>query len=383
MKLSHHTARKARKVFFFIHLWTGVILGLWFVMIGLTGSSLAWPELIGAEMKAMFPYERTSANQPQIPLSQAISAIKKAQPDITPKELSLVIVPNYRFPYYIFTRNNKVFHFTLFLVDPYSGKVNPPRQVIDFTTGKLEQLHMNLVLQAKGLIANGIFSVFVLFLLLTGLWLWWPSTLRQLKLRLTIKRGAPLRRLLMDLHNIMGIYLYIILFVTTATAILMVVNDATHDGIEGPEPKALVVKPHGKRLADDNLLQRAHRVLPNADFLFLERPVQPQDAYQIHFERRGFGLLRSGVLWLDPYSGSTLKIDRSSTASPAQKGMAIVESLHEGLYGGIWIKILYTVAGFMPLGLFISGLLMWWKRKQQRAKGRISANNDSAGASAT
>jgi uncharacterized iron-regulated membrane protein len=321
-------------------------------------------------MKAMFPYQKTSANEPQIPLSQAIAAIKKAQPDITTKELSLVIVPNYRFPYYIFTRNNKKFHFTLFLVDPYSGKVNPPRQVIDFATGKLEQLHMNLVLQAKGLITNGIFSVFILFLLLTGLWLWWPANLRQLKLRLSIKRGAPLRRLLMDLHNMMGIYLYLVLFVTTVTAILMVVNDATHDGIEGPEPKALIVKPNGNRLSDDILLQRAHGILPNADFLFLERPINADDAYQVHFERRGFGILRAGILWLNPYSGDVLKIDRDSQSSGRRKGMAIVESLHIGLYGGILIQILYTLAGFMPLGLFITGLSMWWKRKQQSAKVR-------------
>lgn len=370
MKLSHHTARRLRRIFFFIHLWTGVILGLWFVMIGLTGSSLAWPELIGAEMKAMFPYEKASANAPQIPLSQALAAIKKAQPDITPKELSGVILPNYRFPFYIFTRNNKKFKFTLFLVDPYSGKVNPPRQVIDFTTGKLEQLHMNLVLQAKGLLANGIFSVFVLFLLLTGLWLWWPSTLRQLKLRLTLKRGAPLRRVLMDLHNIMGIYLYLILFVTTLTAILMVINDATHDGLEGPDPKPVMVQPHGKRLGDDALIARAHAALPRTNLLYLVRPIKPSDPYKIDFEQQGYGFLRSGTLWLNPYTGSIIKIDRTSNAPAAKKNMALVESLHEGLYGGIWIKILYTLAGFMPLGLFISGLLMWWKRTRQKAKTR-------------
>jgi len=375
MKLSHHTARKTRKIFFFIHLWTGVILGLWFVMIGLTGSSLAWPELIGAEMKAMFPYERTSVNQPQIPLSQAIAAIKKNQPDITPQELSLVIVPNYRFPYYIFTRNNKVFHFTLFLVDPYSGKVNPPRQVIDFTTGKLEQMHMNLVLQAKGLIANGIFSVFILFLLLTGLWLWWPSTLRQLKLRLSVKRKAPLRRVLMDLHNIMGIYLYLILFVTTATAILMAYNDATNDSLEGAEPKALTVNPNGNRLPDDAMMERARADLPHSNFLYIVRPVKPNDPYKINFERQGFGFLRSGTLWLDPYSGNTLQLDRTANAPTAKRNMAMVESLHDGLYGGIFIKVLYTIAGFMPLGLFISGLWMWWKRKRTKIKAATEIQN--------
>jgi uncharacterized iron-regulated membrane protein len=337
-------------------------------MIGLTGSVLAWPELIGAEMKAMFPYEKSSPNAPQIPLSQAVAAIKRDQPDISAPEISFVFTPHYRFPYYMFMRHEKPFEDALFLVDPYSGKVNPPRRVLDFTTGKIEHLHINLIMEAKGLIANGIFSFFAVFMLLSGLWLWWPSTVGQLKLRLKVKRKASLPRLLRDLHNVMGIYLYAILFVTTATAVFMAYNGSTKDGLEkaldgqNAPPKPITVKPAGQRLPDDELMKYVHAALPDAQFVYLLRPMKPDAPFVVHFESKGFW--REGVLNLDPYTGRTISIENDSTASRGHKTMAIMEELHVGLYGGLWSKILYTIAGLMPLGLFISGLLMWWKRKQ-------------------
>jgi uncharacterized iron-regulated membrane protein len=371
MKLSHHSARKLRQVLFFIHLWTGVILGLWLVMIGLTGSVLAWPELIGAEMKMRFPYEKTSVNQPQIPLSQAIASIKKAQPDISAQELSLVILPFYRFPYYIFTRQHKPFDSALFLVDPYSGKVNKPLRVQDFITGKIEFFHTGLIIGPIGFLSNGILSFFTIFLLISGIWLWWPATVRQLKLRLSVKRKAPLRRLLMDLHNVMGIYLYVILFVTTITAVLLVANTASQDGIEKAidgKPATLTIKAHGARLSDDVLVQRAHAALPNATLMYLMRPMTPDAPFVVNYEKGSYGFLRNGKLLIDPYSGKTLQIESDRAAAAGHKTMALMEDLHYGLFGGIWTKLLYTITGLLPLGLFVSGLLMWWKRKQARAK---------------
>lgn len=371
MKLSHHTARKLRQVLFFIHLWTGVILGLWLVMIGLTGSVLAWPELIGAEMKIRFPYEKTSIDQPQIPMSQAIAAIEKADTGLSEAELSLVFIPSYRFPYYMFSHYESPSENVLFLVDPYSAKVHKPLQIQDFITGKNEFLHIGLIAGPKGFLTNGVLSFFTLFLLLSGLWMWWPATVRQLKLRLSIKRGAPLRRRLMDLHNMMGIYLYAILLVTTITAVILVANSVTQDGIEkaidGKAPPPPTVTAQGSRLPTDTLIQIAHSALPNATFILAMRPVKPDAPFRVDYEQGNYGFLRGGQLYLNPYSGEVIKIGSDRSAETGHKTMKLMEDLHYGTFGGVWTKILYTITGFLPLGLFITGLMMWWKRKRGRA----------------
>ena len=297
------------------------------------------------------------------------------QPDIKPRELASVIVPSYRFPYYIAMRGDNPLRVQLYLIDPYSAKVHPPLRVVDFITGKLEYLHIFLLQEAKGLIANGVISFLALFLLISGLWLWWPSNVRQLKLRLSVKRGASLSRLFKDLHNVMGIYLYSILFVTTLTAVLLVYNTATQDSLEKAlgeeEAKPVVIRPRGQRLDDDALMARARAALPRAHFLYVMRPQKKDAPFEILFERAGNGFLRGGTLILDPYSGEVVRIERDSESSTGHKAMGLVEDLHVGTFGGVWSKLLYTISGFLPLGLFVTGLLMWWKRKQGEKKAAL------------
>ncbi len=40
--------------------------------------------------------------------------------------------------------------------------------------------------------------------------------------------------------------------------------------------------------------------------------------------------------------------------------------LHLGEFGGVFSKLLYTFAGLMPPGLFITGVLMWWRKKRAK-----------------
>jgi uncharacterized iron-regulated membrane protein len=343
---------------------------LWFGLIGLSGSVLAWlPDLISYEMRVRHPYEITSPNQPQIPLSQAIAQLRKTVPDITPKELSSAILPNERYPFYLFSLRRE--DAVTYKIDPYSGTVHPPYRKSDLIIGNIANFHEMLLLGPKGLIANGVASFFAVFMLLSGLWLWWPSTMRQLKIRLSVKRGASWRRQLMDLHNVLGIYLFVVVFLTTATAVFMAYNSATDDGLEKsinsragvlPE-KPLVVRPQKTRLTDDLLLARAKEVVPDVPSFSVRRPVKPTDPFQVTFASQR-GLLRGVTLVLDPYNGQVLKLERSDTASPGHNTVHLMEDLHFGFFGGVATKLLYTFAGLMPMGLFITGLWMWWKRKQ-------------------
>jgi uncharacterized iron-regulated membrane protein len=242
--------------------------------------------------------------------------------------------------------------------------------VLDFTTGKLEYMHVGLIVGAKGVMANGIGSALALLLLLSGLWLWWPSTVRQFKARTRIKRAASWRRKLIELHNVMGIYLYAVLLVTTVTAVALVYDSVTGSGLEKaldrgvPAAKIPVIVPHGTRLSDDALLLRAHSVLPSDKFFYIKRPVLARDPFIVYFQHAGMGFFPEGTLTMNPYDGEVLPIERDATASRGKKTMALINDLHDGLFLGIWSKILYTLAGLIPLGLYITGLAMWYKRKR-------------------
>ncbi|GAA6624143.1 hypothetical protein NUACC26_099680 [Scytonema sp. NUACC26] len=43
-------------------------------------------------------------------------------------------------------------------------------------------------------------------------------------------------------------------------------------------------------------------------------------------------------------------------------------TLHGGQYGGFLIKILYSLVGVAPNGLFITGLILWQQRRWAEAR---------------
>jgi uncharacterized iron-regulated membrane protein len=343
------------------------------------------PELVKREAVAKYPLAQSEAVvKPTITLSQALAAMKTVYPDLTPREMASVQMPTGRYPYYIIFRRIKN-DAGVIMTDPYSGRVHPMFMFTELWMGKATNFHTSLLIGIPGLLGNGLLSLFALFLLISGLWLWWPSNVRQLQLRITIRRGAPFNRWLRDVHNLMGIYLYAILFVTTLTAVLLVVNHATRGGLEkavdkragATEAKADVV-PSGQKMPVDRLVEIATASVPNVPIDGVRLPQKPTDAFQSR-HLGGSGFLNNSIVSIDPYTGKVLDIEHDRTATPGHKTVALVQDLHFGYFGGVWSKILYTIAGFLPLGLFITGTLMWWRKK--RAKVRNGQNQQTTAVS--
>jgi uncharacterized iron-regulated membrane protein len=281
-----------------------LILGAWFALIGVTGSLLAWRgELSAAELRWRFPREEqpVSAAQP-IPLSQAVAAMQRAHPRSTARELATVTVPNARMPFYAFTRGRDRASQETILIDPYSARVHPPVRLRTLFVGTVNQLHARLLAGPRGYLANGALTALAAPLLLSGLWLRWPAKVRLLKARLMMKRGVPLQRTLMDLHNVMGIYLYPALLITTLTGMVLVAHHIDERGIQaywsgqldapaggrrnggpGGERDAArmpAVAAQGQRLSDDELVARARTAMPGYALTRVRRPLRPDQPFQ-------------------------------------------------------------------------------------------------------
>jgi uncharacterized iron-regulated membrane protein len=370
--------QRARKVVFFLHLWVGVILGGWFVAMGLTGSVLAWKaEGITWELQRR---SGVSVSGAPIPVDRAVEAMKAAYPKSGPMELYGVVPPNRSFPTFVFIQQDlkNVMNTKIVLVDPYTAKVTPSFRIRDTVVGFCEYLHYALLIGAKGTLANGVLSVFAALLLVSGIWLWWPPALRHLKARLVVKRGSSAHRFLYDLHNVLGIYLFPLLLLLSLTAIVMVVEGSFNQPIEKwadklthapPEAPPPTVKPQGKPLSNERLYNLACAAAPGSEFTYLLFPMKPDAPFHGYFAQSdGKGLLPEGELFLDPYTGKVLRLDRDSASPLPHRLIGMNEALHYGVWGGAFSKLIYTVAGFLPLGLFITGVLKWVERGRGRAR---------------
>ncbi len=399
MKLPRTVAKNARKVFYFIHLWTGLVLGLWFVAIGLTGSVLAWrSEWTTWETRSRVGAPNPGPNDVIIPVSRAIAAFKAGNPDLKP-ERSVIYVPadKLEFRQYRINARGKINGKDaplIFLVNPVTGQAYPLVSRETMWVPWMETFHSDLLAEARGSVAKGFFSLFALFLLLSGAWLWWPSSLAQFKRRITFKRGVSLHRVLYDFHNALGVYLYGLLFLLTLTAVLLVWDGQTKKSIATSIDRKMdtsaatrkahsngrslsggtmpVVAPSGTPLGVDELVAKAKAAVPNKTLVTIKLPLKPNQPFQASFDPIGFN---SGVEFFNPYSGDKIEATEP-THSPGSNLMKTVGNLHYGWFGGVWSQFFYGLSGLLPLGLYITGVWMWInkKRGQLRLKAKRAAD---------
>ncbi|PQV65113.1 putative iron-regulated membrane protein [Abditibacterium utsteinense] len=382
-------SHRARRVFIWIHLWLGLLLGAWFSLLGVTGSVLAWRTELGAwELSRKYPVQKPADGARMVSLSEATSALKKSFPDLDVSEISAISLPGARSSFYGFTvgRNRRTAR--QILLNPYSAQVLGTVAPRSGNVATIQQIHQRLIAGARGYALNGFLTVLAVPLLLSGLWLWWPSNIKQFKARVSVKREAPLHRKIYDLHNVLGVYLYLTLFVTTVTGALLVKSHMARDGLAktwqeikaGDAPPAresrrargrnqpeqtqsrargeLKITPQGTLLSNDALLDLARRAVPQYEITRIQ-PAPSPDAAFVGSYSLPVGFATSQSISLNPYSGAVLKARETETANANQ----VVRGLHLGDFGGAFIKIIYTLTGIMPLGLFVSGLWLWARKK--------------------
>ena len=438
--LSH----RARRVFVWLHLWLGLGLGLWFSLIGISGSVLAWRVELGAwELSRRFPIATPAPGAQMLSLDAATAKLRAALPDLDTNEISAIAPPQSASDSYKFTIGRDRRQARTVVLDSYTGTLigtAAPRSGWVFT---IQNFHQRLIAGLRGYVFNGLLTVLGIPLLLSGLWLWWPKNGKQLRARITVKSGAPLHRRLYDLHNVLGISLYGVLLVTTATGALLVKNHLQRDGLpqviaelkagETPPTQgnrgeqargeqargeqargeqargeqargeqargeqargeqargeqargeqarggaananrgggargdndAPEVVPNGALLSNDVLLDKARDAANGAAITRVSLPRKPDEPFVANYAvATGFNAGRT--LYLDPYSGAVMPSE-----TPAVEASNVIKSLHLGNFGGVWIKILYTLAGLMPLGLFVTGFWLWARKKfKKRAR---------------
>ncbi|HAA33660.1 MAG TPA: hypothetical protein DCE56_45430 [Cyanobacteria bacterium UBA8553] len=67
-------------------------------------------------------------------------------------------------------------------------------------------------------------------------------------------------------------------------------------------------------------------------------------------------------VYLDQYTGKVLQVDDPRKATLATRILDAQYILHIGSYGGLPMRILYTLIGFVVVVLVITGLALWRRR---------------------
>lgn len=224
---------------FQVHLWTGIGIGLYVVVLCITGSVLVFRrELM-----------RTYSNRPQVsahapdtkPLTedQLGAAAHRAYPDFAVEKVWRGRRGNTPVDIWMDRKGEKKQH----LFDPYNGAdlgETRPRSVrfIDW----LVSLHDDLLGGMNGRIVNGVGAILLTLLCLTGAVIWWQGASKWQR-GLTVQWRSGWQRINWDLHSAIGFWAFVAVLVWAISGIYLVFPHpfgALVDFLQPLDPESLV-----------------------------------------------------------------------------------------------------------------------------------------------
>jgi uncharacterized iron-regulated membrane protein len=309
-----------RKAFFQVHLWTGIALGIYVLLISVSGSAIVFRnELYGS----LFPGPTTVSISVE-PLSKDAlkQAARKAWPGYVVTFIWQARRPNQAIEIWMERDGWKKQR----LFDPYTGEDlgrSKPYSIVVLSW--LSDLHTNLLAGKSGRTVNGLLSILVCVLCLSGLVVWWPGLTRWRR-SLAIDWKANWKRLNWDLHSAVGIWMFAFVFIWGFTGIYVSI----------PRPFQAIVDRYSPHIPEKVSIEA-----PQTDVQTLRVQTGVSDA-PAPARRRG--------------RRPPVKL------SPGEKVLRWFYYLHFGNFGGWPVKALWVVLGLSPVLLFATGVLMWWNR---------------------
>jgi uncharacterized iron-regulated membrane protein len=373
-----------RKTWLDIHLWLGLLLGLFMAIYGLTGSILVFyseiNELLNIElMTVTAPGENAhykSINQ----LTEAAKASMPEQAKPTFATYPRNAEAAFRFRYSLPLAKNVTQIWEVF-VNPYTAQVTGkllmsasdnffPSTFI----GIVFELHYALLLgEDPGYLLVSAIASFLLISLLSGLILWWPLTGKWLK-ALTLKRKASLERLNYDLHKTFGFYSSIVLIPVLFSGIYMDVPQHIVPVLEFFSPVTyrswFKSTPSSDKqsltLAEAISIADKRYVEGRADWLKI--PYTPDGTFTVcknGIDEPG-SLLNRRCVVIDRYSGKLLDVDDPVTGTAGEVFTHWQWPLHSGQALGWTGRIMVFLSGLACPLLFVTGVIRWLQKRQAR-----------------
>lgn len=237
-------------------------------------------------------------------------------------------------------------------------------------------LHHHLFAGENGEMAAGIAGLFGLAFVVTGSILWWRSR-RTFKLRIWPKPFQP--GPIVKTHRDLGIVVAPLLLLTFLTGSGIVFSRSITPVVlspfgkmEGRVPPPKVEGDAPAKVAVGPMLAQAKARFPNAEIRRMMAPMKPGGPWSVRLRQPSeWAAGGRTAVWFDG-SGKLLRVDDPAAASRATAIFGTFLPLHSGKLGLVH-KLLMTVSGVALV--LLGGLAMWsfwWRRwiHRQSARGR-------------
>ncbi len=365
-----------RRLNFQVHLWVGIILALYMIVIGVTGSILVFrPEL--ERLCGLKPWQNIRVQEPLADIATVVDNLKAAYPRSHVVSVDAPSVDEATFVAVLQGRSRiKV------ACDPKEGKVlgEFPKTYnwLDF----VQELHETLLVEQRGIGRkwNGAGAALLLLLNATGMVIWWPGIRNWTRaLKVDFQRGW--RRINFDLHVSVGFWTILIasfwalsgVYFGWPRQIFEFVNSLSP--VITARPPAISVPIESTAHDPDlrALVERASTLDPGTTLGGIAFPYGRRAPLAVVMRRRNSpGYEYVDTVYFNPYNGEYISTWRYGVNQSFGDSVIWWQvPLHFGTYWGLGIKIVWATAGLAIPLLTITGLLMYWNRVLRRKWKRL------------
>jgi uncharacterized iron-regulated membrane protein len=355
-----------RKALFQIHLWTGIGVGLYIFVIGVTGALLVFR----SEMQhAAFPqfFEVPDAAGPAADIGIVLQEFRSAYPDQSIAGIDTPSGTRQTFLTYVLKNGRYVAAFA----HPVTARVLGELPTDSFVS-RLQDLHFELLGGETGRTLNGLGAICLMVLATTGIVIWWPGiTAWRRALRVDFSKNW--KRVIFDLHSTVGVWMWALVLIWGISGVYFifsqefraVVNAVSPLTAAPPAQSNAALKGSRPALTVSDFVEKARQAFPDTELVRVLLPASDRAPFIVAMTHPGLSRAEDdgGVsLYFDQFSGELLQTWDPVPRSAGDRFMAVLAPLHIGLFGGMAVKILWAIFGLAPAVLFVTGSMMWWNR---------------------
>jgi len=368
---------KLKKIVVQIHLWLGLASGLVVLIVALTGAIYCFaPEIENATQ----PYRFANGNvQTSLPISTIKQKAEKALGG-NRKADHIGLFANNRSAVVSFFDDNMPDY--VVFVNPYTGEVlHKQNMEQDFFNIVLEG-HVSLWLPSKiGQTIVDISTLLFLFMLITGLILWWPANKARLKTSFKIKLNASPKRLNYDLHNVLGFYASWVIIFTVFSGLVWAFSWFANGSYwlmsggeskpDSEDPVVVVYKRGIIPSTTDSIVQLALKKHPNFiqyNIIFPHEPEEPLAIMMNPHETKSYAIEEHDY---NPYTGAEIPLvinPKHPKIIFADRIAKMNYDIHTGAIAGFVCRLFLFFACLIVASLPITGFYIWWGMGRRRGR---------------
>ncbi len=371
---------------FQIHLWTGIIVGLYIIAIGISGSILVFKEELMPQPRINVGPIDTKACKPET----LLAAADRVNQEFPNHNVFLTACPTEANSLYLITtrenssgtsdavrgRSRERPKQLAVYVHPRTGEVIGSANREESWVEWMEDFHFNLLSGRTGRLWNGIGGSVLLALTITGIILWWPG-IRNWTRALTVDFRRKWKRINWDLHSATGFWtiFFSLMWATTGmyftwpqlfTVPISKISPIVTASYPGQAMRKISQRPQTPEAPLDVLavLRKAETISPDGYlegyfYGFGKKPI-----FTVYMARGRMGdYANTDFIYFDQHTGEHLLTwNRGKNQTLGDWLVWLVAPLHFGTSWGYGVKWAWFVLGLILPLLTVTGFIMYWNR---------------------